>query len=69
LIGENPNKLFLVDEGGLPIPNSIVSPKIITDWIKENVPTTKQEILNERERSTGPARFNGIDSLESVSGP
>jgi hypothetical protein len=69
LIGENPNKLFLVDEGGLPIPNSIVSPKIITDWIKGNVPTTKQEILNERERSTGPARFNGIDSLESVSGP
>lgn len=55
-IGHNANQVFLVDDSGIPIPSSIKSITDITGYIKANVPTTKQEVINGRTTSnTSPA--------------
>ena len=44
IIGNDPSKVHIVDESGIPVPNGLTSAKEITQFIRENVKTTKQEV-------------------------
>jgi len=47
IISDNPEKVFLRDKGGLTIPSSLVRVQDISAWIKGNVPTLKEEVIED----------------------